>query len=470
MIELYIEEKEERKIALRDGGRLQELYIEEKNKDAIAGDLFLGVIKKKVKALNAVFIDLGLSKNGFLYLSKEASFEDYKEGQSILVEILKEEEGSKGAKVTDKISIGGKYVVLFPGNGIRFSKKIEKEVFLEKHGNQKPVEGFRILFREGALEASTEEVINERDKLVSTFTQVLRKSDTGQGPKKLYGDTSILDRIIRDEFNTLQMIYVDSQSLKEYLKSEYHLPSLLFQGETSLFDFYGLDHEIMAINQKRVPLKNGGNLVIEETEAMVVIDVNSAKYTKMKNKNDMALQVNLAAGEEIARQIKLRNLSGIIMIDFIDMKKPKDQMKLYDSIHHFLKTDPLFSKAYPLTELNLMQITRKKKGHSLSYYILEDCSTCYGTGKVVAFSYIKNEIRNEFLKKKSHVEINAYHLVISDVYQDRITNEVVEFLTDVQAIEKEIYLEFRSDLECCFELSPLVFKSQIEEVERFKVN
>ncbi|NLB19811.1 MAG: hypothetical protein GX829_02985 [Clostridium sp.] len=470
MIELFIEEKQERKIALRENGRLQELYIEEENKEARSGDLFLGIIKKKVKALNAIFIDLGLSKNGFLYLTKDAPFDDYKEGQSILVEILKEEEGSKGAKVTDKISIGGKYVVLFPGKGLRFSKKIEKEDFLEKHGNQMPVDGFRILYREASLEASTIEVSTERDELVTKFKDVLRRADTGQGPKKLYGDYSILDRIIRDQFNTVQMIYVDSESLKEYLKEEYGLSSMLFQGETSLFDFYGLDHELYELNRKKVPLKDGGNLVIEETEAMVVIDINSAKFTKGKNKNETALHVNMAAGEEIARQIKLRNLAGIIIIDFIDMDKPKDQVRLYEHVTRCLEKDPLFSKAYPLNELNLMQMTRKKKGHTLRYYLLEECGACKGEGAILAYSYLKNEIRNEFLKKKSHVEINSYHLTISDIYKERITKELEKFLSEVQANDKEIYLEFDSNLESLYTLSPLVFKSQIEEVESFRVN
>lgn len=470
MIELFIEENQGRKIALRENGRLQELYIEEENKEARSGDLFLGIIKKKVKALNAVFIDLGLPKNGFLYLPKEAPFDDYKEGQSILVEILKEEEGSKGAKVTDKISLGGKYVVLFPGKGLQFSRKIKKEDFLEKHGNQMPVEGFRILYREASLEASTLEVTAERDKLMTEFNDVLRRAETGQGPKKLYGDGSILDRIVRDRFKTVQIIYVDSESLKQYLKEEYGLSSMMFQGETSLFDFYGLDHELYELNRKIVPLKDGGNLVIEETEAMVVIDINSAKFTKGKNKNETALQVNMAAGEEIARQIKLRNLGGIIIIDFIDMDRPKDQVRLYEHVMRHFEKDSLFSKAYPLNELNLMQLTRKRKGHALSYYLLEECGTCKGQGSILAYSTLKNEIRNEFLKKKSHVEINSYHLRISAIYKERITTELERFLDDVQASDKEIYLEFDSNLDSLFTLSPLVFKSQIEEVERFRVN
>jgi ribonuclease G len=135
-----------------------------------------------------------------------------------------------------------------------------------------------------------------------------------------------------------------------------------------------------------------------------------------------------------------------------------------------LEKDPLFSKAYPLNELNLMQMTRKKKGHTLRYYLLEECGACKGEGAILAYSYLKNEIRNEFLKKKSHVEINSYHLTISDIYKERITKELEKFLSEVQANDKEIYLEFDSNLESLYTLSPLVFKSQIEEVESFRVN
>ncbi len=367
MIELFIEESNDRRIAIKEDGLLQDFYIEEKNKEARSGDLFLGIIKKKVKALNAVFIDLGLNKNGFLYLSKETNWENYKEGQSILVEILKEEEGSKGAKVTDKISMGGKYVVLFPGKGISFSRRIKKEKFLEIHGDQKPIDGFRLLFREAGIEASSDEILLEKNELVEKFQLVLLKAETGQGPKKLYGDSSILDRILRDRFASLHMIYVDSEQVEDFLKKEYGLPSLRHKGESSLFDFYGINHELYRLNKKQVPLKEGGNLIIEETEALVVVDVNSAQYTKSKDKNQTALHINLMAGKEAARQIRLRNLSGIIIIDFIDMENDVDRIKLQEKITGFFQDDPLFSKAYALTELNLMQVTRKKKGHALSY-------------------------------------------------------------------------------------------------------
>ncbi len=469
MIELFIEESYHRRIAIKEDGLLQDFYIEEKNKDALSGDLFLGIIKKKVKALNAVFIDLGLNKNGFLYLSKESDWDSYKEGQSILVEILKEEEGSKGAKVTDKISIGGKYVVLFPGRGIQFSKKIKKEDFLQRHGDQKPVEGFKILFREAGMEASSDDIEVEKEDLIKKFQQVLLRAETGQGPRKLYGDSSILDRVIRDRFHSLQMIYVDSEEVRDFLKSEYGLPSLQHKGERSLFDFYGINSELFSLNKKQIPLKEGGNLVIEETEALVVIDVNSAQHVKSKNKNETALQVNLLAGKEAARQIRLRNLSGIIIIDFIDMKDDRERTKLEEKILGFFQEDPLFSKAYALTELNLMQITRKKKGHALSYYLKEPCGFCQGEGSLLSFSSIKDEMKNEFYKKKNHVEINAYHIILHKSYKKKVYEDLEGFLDEIQANGKEIYLEFKPNMADYFTISPLVFKSQIEEVERFHV-
>lgn len=469
MIELFIEERDHRRIALKEDGILQDFHIEEKDKDARPGDLFLGIIKKKVKALNAVFIDLGLNKNGFLYLSKETPGDNYKEGQSILVEILKEEEGSKGAKVTDKISIGGKYLVLFPGKGIAFSKKINKENFLEKHGNQKPVDGYRLLFREASMEALTQEISREQDELVEKFSQVMVKAETGQGPKKLYGDSSILDRILRDQFSALQMIYVDSLAVEEFLKNNYGLPSLRYKGDSSLFDFYGINKELSLLNKKQVFLKEGSNLVIEETEAMVVVDVNSAQYIKSKDKNQTALHVNLVAGKEMARQIRLRNLSGIIIVDFIDMDETKDRAKLLENVTEFFKNDPLFSKVYPLTELNLMQITRKKKGHALSYYLKESCEFCQGEGSHLSFSTIKEEMRIEFLKKKAHVEISAYHILLDQVFKRAVEEDLKTFLEEIDVKDKDVYLEFRPEIENYFAISPIVFKSQIDEVEKFLV-
>lgn len=469
MIELFIEEDRFRRIAIKKNGVLAECYFEDRNQEVRSGDIFLGIIRKKVKALNSVFIDIGQKKNAFLFVNEQEKFQDYKEGQSILVEVIKEEEGSKGTKVTDKISIGGRFVVLFPGKGISYSKKISREDFLEKHGSQKPRDGFRILFREAAMAATREEIIKEIEGIELEFLDILKKSDTGVGPKKLYGESSILDRILRDRLSEIHMIYSDTRETGDYLKNDFGLPSLIHGNGRSLFDFYGIEQELLKLRQKKVQLKDGGNLVIEITEAMVVIDINSAKYTGKLNKEDMAMTMNLIAAEEIARQIRLRNLSGIILIDFIDMTSEVNRARLQKAVEGLLSDDPLFSRCYPLTELNLMQLTRKKKGYPIHRFLEEDCERCGSTGKVLSFEYLKKLMKNELMKKVDNIEIKDYLLVVDRPYEVQVRNDLSGFLNEIGAEGKRIYLEF-SDGKEHFNIEPLVFRNQIQEKEKFLVS
>src|SRR5690554_4754490 len=176
MIELFIEEDQYRRIAIKKEGILSECYFEDKNQEVRSGDLFLGIIRKKVKALHSVFIDIGQKKNAFLYVTSSTKFQDYKEGQSILVEVIKEEEGSKGTKVTDKVSLGGRFVVFFQGKGIGYSKRLDREAFLDKQGSQNPKEGFRMLFRSAAMDAEKEALEKEMEALHKTFSDVLKKA------------------------------------------------------------------------------------------------------------------------------------------------------------------------------------------------------------------------------------------------------------------------------------------------------
>lgn len=468
MIELFVEEDEYRRIAIKENGILSECYFEERNDSVKSGDLILGIIKKKVKALNSVFIDIGLNKNAFLYVMDKNAFNDFKEGQSLLVEVIKEEEGSKGAKVTDKVSLGGKYIVLFPGKGISFSKKLNKEAFLEKHGDLFPIRGYKTLYREAAMDADKEEVAAEVRKLKEEFDEILKKADTAMGPRRLFGEFSILDRIIRDRFNELQMVYSDSEETTAYLKTEYNLPSLVHRGGRSLFDFYSIEDELLKLRKEKVHLKDGGNLIIEKTEAMIVIDINSAKFSGKENKEETALHMNLSAVPEIVRQLRLRNLSGIIMIDFIDMKITENRELLIRKMNEELAKDTLFSKCYPLTDLNLMQITRKKKGYPLSHFIEEECGFCHGRGQTLRYEYLLKLIRNELGRKVEHVEIADYYLEINAIYKDRVMKDVSTFLSDIGAGDKKIYLEFTGIYEP-FKLDPLVFKNQITEKESFRL-
>ena len=469
MIELFIEEDQYRRIAIKENSVLTECYFEDRNQEVRSGDVFLGIIRKKVKALHSVFIDIGLKKNAFLYVTNNNRFEDYKEGQSILVEVIKEEEGSKGTKVTDKVSLGGRFVVFFEGKGIGYSKRLNREEFLEKQGNQNPKDGFRILFRSAAMDADKKELDKEIDEIHNAFKEIMKKAETGIGPRRLYGESSILDRILRDRFSEINMIYVDTEDTADMVKKEYGLPSLVHGNGRSLFDFYGIEQELLKLRHRKVHLKDGGNLVIEITEAMVVIDVNSAKYAGMKNKEDTALAMNLSAVDEITRQIRLRNLAGIIVVDFIDMTSEVNRATLQETMQKKLQDDPLFSRCYPLTELNLMQMTRKKKGYPVYHFIEEECSACDHKGKRLSFAYLKKLIKNELMKKVDNIKILDYLIVLGTPYEERIRKDLRSFLGEIGAEGKRIYLEFSASGDD-FRIEPLVFKNQIQDKEKYLIS
>lgn len=468
MIELFVEDDFTRRIALKDHGAMTEFYVEEMDRSIQPGDLYLGIIKKKVKSLKSVFVDIGAKKNAYLYVQDDHQFLDYKEGQSVLVEVLKEEEGSKGTKVTDKISIGGRYIVLFPGKGIGFSKKLNRDAFLEKHGNFSPLEGYRILFREAAMDASRDDLLAELLKLSASFQEVFKKSETGKGPLRLYGQSSVLERVLRDNFSKIQMIYVNTADLQKELEEEYSIPSLLHRSDRSLFDFYGIENELESLRSRKVYLKDGGNIVIDETEAMVVVDVNSARHKGAKNKDSLVMEVNLQAAKEIARQIRLRNLSGIVIIDFIDVKTETQRILLKEAVEEAFQEDPLFGKCYPVTELGLLQLTRKKKGYPIYDYLEESCSSCGGSGRKLSFSYVMMRIKNELAKKMEQIDLLDYHIVLHPHYEEDVSKDLAQFLHQIESKNKRIYLEFK-DLHEEYQVHPLVFRNQISELEKYLV-
>lgn len=468
MIELFIEDDVHRRIVLKDRGTMTEFYVEDAKRSIQPGDLYLGIIKKKVNSLKSVFIDIGAKKNAYLYVQDFQRFQDYKEGQSILVEVLKEEEGSKGTKVTDKISIGGKYVVLFPGKGLGFSKKLNRDLFLEAHGSFTSVEGYRVLFREASMDAAREDIVEEIKQITHSFSEVYQKAETGAGPLRLHGQSSVLSRILRDNFSKIQMIYVNTRSLQRELEEEYGIPSLLHKSERSLFDFYGIENELENLRNRKVYLKDGGNIVIEETEAMVVIDVNSAKHKGSQSKEDFVMEVNFQAAEEIARQIRLRNLSGIILIDFIDVKNDAQKILLKEAVEKAFLEDPLFGKCYPITDLGLLQLTRKKKGYPVYTYLEEPCTFCKGSGRRLSFTYVMMRIKNELASKTEQIDIKDFHIQLHKHYETNVREDMTSFIHAIDSGEKRIYLEF-IDSHLDYDVLPLVFKNQIQEMEKYLI-
>ncbi|MGL5244407.1 MAG: ribonuclease E/G [Sarcina sp.] len=472
MREIYIERRESLlRVAIKENNVLKACYIEEETNEPIPGELYKGVVKKLVPAIKSAFLDIGYNKQAYMVCDDKS----IKCGDELVVEVVKESIGSKGAKVTSKFSIAGRFVVLESSHkDIIISRKINNEEFRRelKASLLKPKD-IGVTVRTKAEEVDLKVIQQEIEDLNHVYCNVVREAKYSLYPKKIYGDEGLISKIIRDNItsNTIKIL-VDSNKdydiLIESLNSDERSKLELYSDKRTLFDYYGIEKEILSLRNNKVNLKCGGHIVIDKTEAMYVIDVNSGKYTTARNMEKTAEETNLEAAKEIARQISVRNLSGIILIDFIDMKREENKNKILNLLRNEFKDGKQKAKVYPFTELNLVQISRARKGKSIYEYIEESCDVCHGHGKRLKLSYIYLLIKNEILKKGIEGKIIDFHIEINSIYEQYVKNDIFTFLKEIGALNLNIYLEFK-DFNEFYKVEPLIFKKQIDSVSEYIV-
>ncbi|KEI09105.1 ribonuclease [Clostridium sp. K25] len=476
---IYIEREEEiLRIVLREDDILKECFIEEEKSEPSPGKIYKGVVKNIVPAIKCAFIDIGCNKNAYMYLHHKFKNDDLKNSDEVLVEIMKEAIGEKGPKVTSSISVPGRYVVIVTNNNkISFSKKIEDndnfKCYIKDNVN-KP-EDIGIMIRTNALDATIEDINTEIEKLYETYKKIVQEGTYCLKPKLLYDGGGTLGRILNDilTFNTKKVVLNNEQDLK-YIKkfiedkSDLDLELQLYEGTQNLFSYYNIEREILSLRNNKVMLPSGGNIIIDKTEAMYVIDVNSGKNTKETSIDKTALVTNLEAAREIARQIMMRNLSGIIIIDFIDIHDYDYKKKILHILKDEFKEDKKKTVIYPFTQLNLVQIARKRRGKAISEYIEEECTMCNGKAKRIKLSYINKLIRNELKKIDNDYNISDIYIELDEKYKKDILGDVIKFIKDIEGLRKKIYVNFISNLEY-FKVEPLLFASQIKKLENIKI-
>ncbi|SFC30796.1 Rne/Rng family ribonuclease [Clostridium uliginosum] len=476
MKEIFIERREFLlRIGIREDGKLVESIVEEKKNEPIIGEIYKGRVKNILPAINSVFVDLGLDKEGYLYYSEELKSRDIKKGQDILVEVIKEPLNDKGAKLSSKVSIPGKYIVLTCyEKGINFSKRINDEdkkcEIVNKIELLKDVE---ITIRTEGANVSIDELQREINKLYEDFKNLDKSMKYSVDIKKLYGEDLSLFKLLRNSIGEeLTKIYVDNevdfQKVGAFINGEENLKLEIYSGVRNIFDFYGLEKELLKLRHNKVNLPCGGYIVIDKTEAMYVIDVNSGKNTKGKNFNKIILETNLEAAKEIGKQIRVRNLSGIILIDFIDMRDRTQKNVVMQQLENSLSSDKGNSRIFPFTELDLVQIARKRQGKSIYEYMEEDCLLCKGCGMILKLSYIEGLVRNEILRIQEGNSIECFYIEIDSVYKERIQGDIFNFIKEIEGLNKEIYLNYVDNIEG-FKVEPLIFQSQKDNVARHKV-
>jgi len=347
---------------------------------------------------------------------------DLKRGQDILVQITKEPVGRKGVRVTSEVSIPGRFLVLLPFDGkIGVSKRIQS--FKEKRRLRKIIKNllppnFGVIIRTVAQEQDESVLKQDLENLLSTWREIEKSIKTEEAPALLYKDMATTSSVIRDLFTeSVDRIVVDSKKLfkeiRSYVKST--SPDLvdkieLYKDKEPIFDVFGIEKEIATALSRKVWLKSGGYIIIEQTEAMLVVDVNSGRYAAKKEQELNSLRTNLEAAREICRQLRIRDIGGIIVIDFIDLEDEKNRKKVYDELRKEFKKDRAKVTVFPMTELGLIQITRQRVRQNILHSFSEPCPVCGGGGLVESKSSIVNHIERWIKRFKS--ESREFRLVL----------------------------------------------------------
>ncbi|MCX7822370.1 MAG: Rne/Rng family ribonuclease [Syntrophobacterales bacterium] len=491
----------ETRVALLENGHVVEFYFERPSDKGITGNIYKGRVIKVLPGMQSAFVDIGLEKAAFLHvgdvilnqedvviteflsveeniltsvvesenktcrnisssLLSSSPIEDrLREGQEVLVQIAKEPLGTKGARVTTNITIPGRKLVLMPlvrhvGVSRRIEDESERERLREIIASIKPPNvGF--IVRTAAEGSDRDKLLAEMDFLLKVWESIKEKASKAPVPAIIYRELDVTLRAARDLFaREVEKLIVDSE--KEYEKILQFLdafaPSLksqveLYGGTQPIFDAYGIEMEIQRALGKKVWLKSGGYIVIESTEALTTIDVNTGRYVGKRNLEETVLKTNLEAVQEIVCQLRLRNIGGIIIIDFIDMEKPSDRERVFQALVDALKRDRSKTKVLPMSEFGLVQMTRKRTRESIERLLHEACPYCDGTGFIKSKQSVCYEILRAIERERSElfgkpIVVRAHPDVIGLFYdEERASFEYVE-----EDLHTRIYLQPDSSL------------------------
>jgi ribonuclease G len=445
--------REETRVALLENGQVVEFYVERKRDASIVGNIYKGKVLKILPGMQSAFVDIGLDKSAFLYAGdiRTDIVGDYsdlfdevpdstvdllhkrkrhdlqideliQEGQELLVQVSKDPIGTKGARVTSYTSIPGRYLVLMPDvEHIGISRRIEDEQ--ERIRLRATVEDFKppglgLIIRTVSEGASHEELSKDMEFLINVWNNIKKKNERVSAPYMLYSDLDLIFRSVRDLLNqNVERLIIDSEDDYEHIKDfvNTYFPKLLdkielHESDDPLFGQHGIEIDISRALGRRVWLKSGGYIVIDQAEAMTVIDVNTGKFVGKEDLEETILKTNLEAVKEIAYQIRLRNLGGIIIIDFIDMEKIESRMNVFNSFSAAMARDRAKNTISQISELGVIQMTRKRVRESLGRTLCDTCPYCEGKGFVKSPQTICYEI---FRKTKKLAQQGAQKIVIT---------------------------------------------------------
>lgn len=477
---------QETRVAIVEGGSVQELHIERSLERGLVGNIYLGKVVRVLPGMQSAFIDIGLERAAFLHVAdvwhrqeggeapmfarKHETPEPIErqifEGQSIMVQVIKDPIGSKGARLSTQISIAGRMLVFLPQDDhIGVSQKIpaqERDALRQRLQNlvqeicsnsQEPSGGF--ILRTNGEDASDEELCEDIAYLRKTWSRIKSSALRLPPMSVLHQDLNLLQRVLRDLVTEhTSSIRIDSREQFELMQAfgQEFMPSAaaklqLYKGERPIFDLYAIDQEIAKALGKRVDLKSGGYLIVDQTEALTTIDVNTGGFVGARNFDDTIFKTNLEAAQAIARQLRLRNLGGIIIVDFIDMAQPEHREQVLAEFKKQLARDRVKTMAGGFSQLGLVEMTRKRTRESLAHMLCEPCPCCQGKGSVKTVRTICYEILREILREARQFNPKEFRIVAHADVIDLLLEEESQHLAGLSDfIGKPISLQAEATL------------------------
>ncbi|WP_104035293.1 ribonuclease G [Vibrio jasicida] len=462
----------ETRVAMIEGGVLQEVHIERESRRGIVGNIYKGKVSRVLPGMQAAFVDIGLDKAAFLHASDivphtECVAENEKQqfqvrdiselvrqGQDIVVQVVKDPLGTKGARLTTDITLPSRYLVFMPGaSHVGVSQRIESETErerLKKVVNHYCDEHGGFIIRTAAEGADEKELSQDAAFLKRLWQKVMERRSKYKTRSTLYGELGLAQRILRDFVGTeLDKVMVDSrleyENLKEFT-SEY-VPELtdkleLYEGDKPIFDMYDTENEIQRSLERKVELKSGGYLIIDQTEAMTTVDINTGAFVGRRNLEETIFNTNVEATQAIARQLRLRNLGGIIIIDFIDMASDEHRKRVLTSLEGALAKDRVKTNINGFTQLGLVEMTRKRTRESIEHILCSSCPTCEGRGSVKTVETVCYEILREITRVNRAYDADNFVVYASPFVAETLLGDESHALAELEVfIGKQVRIQ-----------------------------
>lgn len=440
---------QETRVAIVENGAVQELHVERTLERGLVGNVYLGKVARVLPGMQSAFVDIGLERAAFLHVADLFGHPTTRgdtplppierhvfEGQTLTVQVIKDAIGTKGARLSTQISIAGRMLVFLPHDDhIGISQKIGGPELREQLRARMQVlagsDGGGFILRTNAEEASDAELADDIAYLRKTWAAIRQRAQSKPPGTLLHQDLSLAERVLRDlTGDATQTIRIDSKLQYEALRAfgETYSPGAvrkleLYRGERPIFDLFNIEEEIAKALARRVDLKSGGYLIVDQTEALTTVDVNTGGFVGARNFEDTIFKTNLEAAGAIARQLRLRNLGGIIIADFIDMTREDHQQAVLAELRKQLSRDRTRTTVSGFTQLGLVEMTRKRTRESLAHMLCEPCPTCQGRGQVKTARSVCYDILREILREARQFNPKEFRVIASAAVVEMLLDE-----------------------------------------------